>query len=208
MARKKMFTEKQKQDIIIYYLDGFSTTETGNKFGITGAAVYYILKQKNINLRSVAVGNSLKWENKDFRNNQVFKKTGKPSGALGKTWKMSYKVDKNNKGEKNPMWKGGKTKLSFTIRNSYDYSFWRIQIFKRDKYTCQICGAKNKKGEKHIFDADHIDPFSKILDDFKIKNIEEAISCKELWDITNGRTLCRECHKKTDTWGTNLNKNA
>ena len=70
------------------------------------------------------------------------------------------------------------------------------------------CGAKNKKGEKYIFDADHIYPFSKIIDDFNITSIEEAISCEKLWDIDNGRTLCRDCHKKTDTWGINPIKNA
>ena len=27
------------------------------------------------------------------------------------------------------------------------------------------------------------------------------IDLKKLWDINNGRTLCRDCHMKTDTWG-------
>jgi len=35
--------------------------------------------------------------------------------------------------------------------------------------------------------------------------MEEAVKCNELWDISNGRALCRECHRKTDTWG---NKNS
>ena len=64
------------------------------------------------------------------------------------------------------------------------------------------------KGEKYIFDADHIYPFSKILDDYNITSIEEAISCEKLWDIENGRTLCRDCHKQTDTYGVNFIKNA
>ena len=69
-----------------------------------------------------------------------------------------------------------------------------------------IVVQKTKKGERYIFDADHIYPFSKILDDYNIISIEEAISCEKLWDINNGRCLCRDCHKKTDTWGINLNK--
>ena len=36
-----------------------------------------------------------------------------------------------------------------------------------------------------------------------LKNIQEAISCPVLWDIKNGRTLCRECHKRTKTYGVN-----
>jgi 5-methylcytosine-specific restriction endonuclease McrA len=99
--------------------------------------------------------------------------------------------------------KGGKTKLSQQIRTSVEYSFWRMSIFKRDFFTCQHCGAKNRKGKKYMFDADHIYPFYKILDDFNITSIEEAISCEKLWDINNGRTLCVDCHKKTDTWGMN-----
>ena len=113
------------------------------------------------------------------------------------------KKSPNIKGDKHPNWKGGKPKLSQQIKNSAEYSFWRMSVFKRDFFTCQHCGAKNKKGEKYIFDADHIYPFSKILDDYNITSIEEAISCEKLWDIENGRTLCRDCHKKTETWGIN-----
>jgi hypothetical protein len=40
----------------------------------------------------------------------------RPSGALGKTWKVKNIIIKPNlKGDKNPRWKGGKTKLSFAI---------------------------------------------------------------------------------------------
>jgi len=27
--------------------------------------------------------------------------------------------------------------------------------------------------------------------------LEQALNCDKLWDINNGRTLCRKCHKKT-----------
>ena len=80
---------------------------------------------------------------------------------------------------------------------------WRSKVFERDKYTCVECGRKRKEGDRVIIQADHIYPFSKILDDFNITSIEEAISCEKLWDINNGRTLCVDCHKKTDTWGMN-----
>lgn len=204
MARKKMFTVERQKEIIDYYLKGFSTAETGRSFGVTGATVYNICKKHGVKLRSVAEGNALKWENEEFRENQINKKKGRTSAALGKTWKLNHiKKSPNIKGENNPNWKGGKTKLSTQIRMSSEYSFWRMSVFRRDNWTCQICGAKNKKGEKYIFDADHIHPFSKIIDEQNITSMEEAISCKQLWDIDNGRTLCRECHKKTDTWGVN-----
>jgi len=209
MARKKMFSEDDKLKIIELYNSGLSLKEVGNVFNITEASVLNILKKSGVKTRSVSEGNALKWKNPEFRINQINKKKSKPSGALGKKWNLNHiKKYPTRTGENNHLWKGGKTKLSFQIRNSAEYSFWRMSVFKRDFFTCQHCGAKNKKGEKYIFDADHIYPFSKILDDYNITSIEEAISCEKLWDIENGRTLCRDCHKKTDTYGVNLINNA
>ena len=204
MSRKLKIPKDKYQDIIDIYLSGKSMPETAKYFNVSESIILNILKRCNIARRTVKEGNSLKWENEDFRNNQIEKRKNKPSGALGKTWKVDKIIKRpNNSRENNHFWKGGKTKLSQQIRTSAEYSFWRMQVFKRDFFTCQHCGAKNKKGEKYIFDADHIYPFSKILDDFDITSIEEAISCEKLWDIENGRTLCRDCHKKTETWGIN-----
>ena len=204
MSRKLKIPKDKYQDIIDIYLSGKSMPETAKYFNVSESTILNILKRCNIARRTVKEGNSLKWKNDDFRNNQIEKRKNKPSGALGKTWKVDKIIKRpNNSGENNHFWKGGKTKLSLQIRNSVEYSFWRKQIFERDNYTCQICGRKNKKGDKVIIEADHIYPFSKILDDFDITSIEEAISCEKIWDIENGRTLCRECHKKTETWGIN-----
>lgn len=204
MSRKLKIPKDKYQDIIDIYLSGKSMPETAKYFNVSESTILNILKRCNIARRTVKEGNSLKWKNDDFRNNQIEKRKNKPSGALGKTWKVDKIIKRpNNSGENNHFWKGGKTKLSLQIRNSVEYSFWRKQIFERDNYACQICGRKNKKGDKVIIEVDHIYPFSKILDDFDITSIEEAISCEKLWDIENGRTLCRDCHKNTETWGIN-----
>ena len=204
MSRKLKIPKEEYQKVIDIYLSGKSMPETAKYFNVSEGTILNIFKRCNIARRTVKEGNSLKWENDDFRNNQIEKRKNKPSGALGKKWELNHvKKSPNIRGSNNHNWKGGKTKLSFQIRNSAEYSFWRMSVFKRDFFTCQHCGAKNKKGEKYIFDADHIYPFSKILDDYNITSIEEAISCEKLWDIENGRTLCRDCHKKTETWGIN-----
>ena len=204
MSRKLKIPKDKYQDIIDIYLSGKSMPETAKYFNVSESTILNILKRCNIVRRTVKEGNSLKWKNDDFRNNQIEKRKNKPSGTLGKTWKVDKIIKRpNNSGENNHFWKGGKTKLSLQIRNSAEYSFWRKQIFERDNYTCQICGRKNKKSDKVIIEVDHIYPFSKILDDFDRTSIEEAISCEKLWDIENGRTLCRDCHKKTETWGIN-----
>jgi len=94
-----------------------------------------------------------------------------------------------NKGRKFPQfsgsnchfWKGGITPINKAIRNSLEYEEWRKSVFERDNYTCQICG---KVGD--YLNADHIKPFAHYPD--------------LRFDLNNGRTLCFECHKKTDTY--------
>jgi transposase len=100
-------------------------------------------------------------------------------------------------GKKHPQWDGGKTRLQEQIRKCYKYKEWRIAIYLRDNRTCQMC---NKSG-KICLNADHIVPFSILLKIHKIDSVKKAIGCQELWAISNGRTLCRQCHKQTDTYG-------
>ena len=40
----------------------------------------------------------------------------------------------------------------------------------------------------------HIVPFSKLLKVHDIKTLEDALSCKELWDIDNGVTMFKDTH--------------
>ena len=94
-------------------------------------------------------------------------------------------------GIKNGRWKGGISSLQRQIRNFLKTRQWRSDIFTRDEFTCQVCGQKGSQLEAH-----HIKSFSKILEDNKIRNIEEAIRCEELWNLNNGKTLCLKCHDK------------
>ena len=186
------------------YQNGFSFNDIVKELNVGTTAIKNSLVRHNIYVRTRAEGNSLRWDNIEFKKNQIEQRKGKPSGALGKSWRLNHiKKSPNIKGKNNPNWKGGKTKISQLIRDSAEYSFWRKEVFERDDYTCMFCNRRNKKGDKVIIEADHIYPFYKILDDFNITSIEESISCKELWDVGNGRTLCRECHKKTDSYGAN-----
>ncbi len=128
-------------------------------------------------------------------------KLGKPRSGDPKNWKHTLETKLKftlRKGEKAAGWKGGITPLKQLIRRTSIYANWRTEIFKRDNYTCLWCGA-NKK----YLNVDHIKQFALILKENKIKTVEEAVSCSELWNINNGRTLCVDCHKETDTY---LNK--
>ena len=108
------------------------------------------------------------------------------------------KLSQSKQGDKNPSWAGGISPLSMRIRKSREYGNWRRAVFERDNYVCQFC---NIQGRLH---ADHLKTFSSILKDYKIKTFKDAQLCNFLWDISNGRTLCKGCHLKTETYGNKL----
>jgi hypothetical protein len=91
-------------------------------------------------------------------------------------------VAERQKGEKSHLWKGGLTDKNMLLRKSPEAKEWRKQVFKRDDYTCQHCGERGAR-----LDADHIKPW--------------ALYPELRFELSNGRTLCRPCHLKTDTWG-------
>ena len=99
------------------------------------------------------------------------------------------------KGDKSPLWRGGITPLRQKIKSTKEWKEWIKAIMKRDGYQCVQCGEKNN--QLHV---DHIKPYSIIRRESNITTVEQAIECKELWDINNGQVLCLECHKKTDTY--------
>lgn len=97
------------------------------------------------------------------------------------------KIRQANLGEKSPRWKGGINPINNSIRKSAEYKLWREAVFKRDNYTCVWCLRNGVR-----LHADHIKPF--------------AYFPELRFAIDNGRTLCEECHRTTDTWGVNLKK--
>lgn len=122
---------------------------------------------------------------------------GRVSGMKGKKHseetKLKMRIDRS--GENGANWQGGITKLSVKIRNSFKTRQWRSDVFTRDNFTCQEC--EQKGGRLH---ADHIEPFSVIFARNHIETFDQAIGCEEFWNLNNGRTLCVDCHKKTDTY--------
>lgn len=93
-------------------------------------------------------------------------------------------------GENCPAWKGGITPLVERIRKCFLYRLWRSDVFTRDDFTCQKC---NKRGGR--LEAHHKKPFADIIEFNDIRTLQEARVCEELWNINNGITLCKKCHK-------------
>jgi hypothetical protein len=96
------------------------------------------------------------------------------------------------RGKDSNLWKHGKYPEHLIQRRCSEYKVWRQEVFERDSFTCVLCTAKSTKGKKVILNADHIKPFS--------------LYPELRFDINNGRTLCVECHRKTDTFGNNAIK--
>jgi hypothetical protein len=133
-------------------------------------------------------------------------KEGKPSWNKGtkRTWKSSTEFKKGNlpwnkgkenpaiQGEKHPMWKGGISSFVTKIRELRKYTQWRNDVFNRDNFTCQECSKRGGWLEAH-----HIKEFCKIIEQFTIITIKDALNCKKLWLVSNGKTLCKKCHNKT-----------
>ena len=103
-------------------------------------------------------------------------KVGKKRAPFSKEWRQ--RLGDAERGEKSRFWKGGITPLNMVIRHSLEMRECRKAVFDRDNYTCATC---NKKGV--YLEAHHIQTFS---------------SHPELrFEVSNGITLCRDCHNKT-----------
>lgn len=109
------------------------------------------------------------WKRNERRRLVKWQKTGNP---IGKHLEPLV-------GNKNGRWKGGWTK-----EGRYDPKFLelRLKIFKRDNYTCQICGIRNGLGEEIGFTMHHIKEWDKYPD--------------LRFDESNCQTLCWPCHFK------------
>lgn len=66
------------------------------------------------------------------------------------------------------------------MRTSVEYRAWRLSVYRRDWFTCQMpeCGYKGRDIESH-----HIK---------KVKDCPDLI-----FDVNNGITLCQKCHLPT-----------
>lgn len=76
--------------------------------------------------------------------------------------------------EKHPLWKDGKSLERDRARESTNLKKWRMEVFKRDNFTCQKCGSKKD------LQAHHLKEWSKFGD--------------LRFDIHNGLTVCIGCH--------------
>ena len=152
--------------------------EIAQEIGVNHSCVFLYIKKYNLPKRTIS---------------ESLKLRGTMSGEKNTMF--------GRRGELAPSWDGGISSLQKLVRRSYRFTKWRKEIYKRDGYKCVLCGNENKP-----FQIDHIKPFSLILRENELQNIEEANKCEELFDVSNGRVLCLKCHKETDTYGIGTKK--
>lgn len=122
-------------------------------------------------------GNTPKWNclcecGNEFETNGQTLKNG--CGMCPNCW------SKHNSGENNPSWNPNLTeedRISNRCTQEGNQEDWRKVIFERDGYTCQCCSVKGGKLNAH-----HLDGYNWCVE--------------RRFDISNGITLCEECHKE------------
>ncbi|MCK9461416.1 MAG: HNH endonuclease [Proteobacteria bacterium] len=68
-----------------------------------------------------------------------------------------------------------------TYKNGGQYKTWARLVKERDNFTCQLCGKSGC-----WLESDHVKSW--------------AVYPELRFDLANGRTLCRDCHQKTDNY--------
>jgi 5-methylcytosine-specific restriction endonuclease McrA len=130
------------------------------------------------------------------RPEQSKKMKGRPSPMKGKKHSLITRLKLSGKNSSH--WNGGVTSLYHKIRRLPEYDKWRLSVYQRDLFTCKKCNKKGIRLECH-----HIVSLSSIIKNNLIITISQALKCNLLWNVNNGLTLCKECHKLTDTYGNN-----
>lgn len=145
------------------------------------------ISKANMGRTSPLKGKKLSQETKDkigkaFRGKKLSEAHKEKLRNHVKTLEHRKNLSEAAKGSKSTLWRGGLTSKNMLIRESWEYRQWRTDVYKRDNYTCVLCGDSGGR-----LNADHIKSF--------------AYYPELRFDINNGRTLCVECHYKTDNFG-------
>ena len=93
------------------------------------------------------------------------------------------------RGKKHYSWKGGSSKLNFSIRALTENRKWMDSVKARDR-KCKTCGSRRDLESHHKIEL------AILIKRYRIKNREQARKCKKLWNLRNGKTLCRKYHYK------------
>ena len=115
------------------------------------------------------------------------------------SFETRLKLSIAHRGAKSKNWRGGLTFVNDKIRKDFRYREWRTKCIIRDDRKCSLCSSKKE------IQVDHIIPLSFLIGEIKkSKGLEDllnnCLSDESIWSLSNGRTLCIDCHKKTESY--------
>jgi len=174
-VKPKTFDNKTEKEISEKYQKyGVNASSLSKEYGCHKVVVLRALKRQRVftKLRKELLGDRFKKENNPNYGNHL--------AIAGK--KNCHWIEDRSK---------LKAKLHDAIRCSFEYKLWRKRIFERDNYKCKICDTGG------YLEVHHIIPLRNIIMENNIQDYDDAVQCKDLWNINNGITLCRPCHDKT-----------
>ena len=94
--------------------------------------------------------------------------------------------------------------LKLKIRNTTAYLNWRISVLKRDNFKCRMCNSSIKDNKGLRLEVHHAKSFNDICKENNITTIKQALTCKEIWSLNNGISLCYSCHKNLEKLKTKM----
>lgn len=175
-GKPKTFTDNEEKKIAREYLNyGENASTLAKKYQCHKVVIWKLLKRQGVPTKSrkEILGDKFKGENNpNYGNHEAI------AGANNIRWIK----DRRNL----------KSVLRESIRKSHEYIMWRKAIFNRDDFTCVLCKKRGCSLESH-----HLIPMRDIIRNNNIKTYEEAMACEDMFDLSNGVTMCRKCHDKT-----------
>jgi len=154
------------------YLAGESATSIAVRLGIQAQTVINALRRQGAETRNMKEAVVL-LDNTQRLKDQLDKL--RASGEIGKLISAGHqKVSLKD-------WKDFRKHASERERGSNQWKAWRLAVFQRDGFCCVMCEDKGSK-------AGFLEPH----------HIKTKLKHPELmYEISNGVTLCRDCHRKT-----------
>lgn len=162
---KTDFIKKEELEDL-YVNKKMTSEEIGKIYGLTGNTIINVMRKFDITIPNRSELMRIYYSEKGG-----YEKARKKYQSIEERIKASCR----SQGISVENFNGFRRKIDSQIRNRSEYKEWRMNVFRRDNFTCQCCGKHGGSLNAH-----HIENFK--------TNPEKRLS------IDNGITLCEECH--------------